>query len=172
VTIGQRAGPSSRQHLGIALISIWLIGSSPWIAMLRRIPDHASWIDYAHVAVGFIGLALAIAYFLGCTRGGGWRLYFPWLSGRWRDVTRDLAGILRGRVPVAEGGGLFAMIEGLLLLALLFTALTGVAWFVTQGSVDALAWRDCHVVAARVLVGLVLAHVISVSLHLVEFVSS
>ncbi len=172
VTVAPRTGPSGWQHLAIAVICVWLIGSSPWVSMLRRIPDRASWIDYAHVALGFAGLALAVAYVPGCTRRGGWRLYFPWLSGGLRDVARDLAGLPRGRIPAAEGGGLFAMIEGLLLLALLFTALTGAAWFATQGSSDALAWRDCHIVAARVLIGLGLAHVISVSLHLVEFVRS
>jgi cytochrome b561 len=52
------------------------------------------------------------------------------------------------------------------------TALTGAAWFATQGSSAALDWREAHSVAARVMAGLVVAHVVSVSLHLVELVRS
>ena len=64
-------------------------------------------------------------------------------------MARDLGGLLRGQVPAAESGGLFGFIEGLLLAALALTALSGAAWFVTQGSSDALAWREFHIYAAR-----------------------
>jgi hypothetical protein len=62
------------------------------------------------------------------------------------------------------------LIEGLLLVALLATAATGATWFATLGTEDALSWRNHHIFAARGLVGLFVLHVVTVSLHLVDFV--
>jgi hypothetical protein len=73
-------------------------------------------------------------------------------------------------VPAAEGGGLIGFVEGLLLVALVATAATGAGWFLAQGGDAALAWREQHVIAARTLAGLLAAHVVTVSLHLLDFV--
>jgi cytochrome b561 len=159
---------TNRLHAAVALLSLWLILTSPWIAMLRRIPSGAGWLDYAHVALGLATLLLAVAYTWSCSREGRWRLYFPVTPPQLGSVGRDLAGLLRGRRPGAEGGGLFGCIEGLLLLALLVTATTGTAWLATQGSDDALAWRGAHIVAARALIGLLVLHVVTVATHLLD----
>ena len=159
----------NRQHLAVALLSLWLIGTSPWIAMFRRIPEGAGWLDYAHVVLGLLALLLAITYTRACTRQGRWKLYFPVTSRLFGGVTRDLSGVFRGEVPAAEGGGLFGLIEGALLAALLLTAASGAAWFVTQGSGDAIAWREFHLYAARGTTGLLVLHVVTVSLHLLDF---
>ena len=161
---------AARQHLAVALLCTWLIATSPWIAMLRRVPRDAGFLDYSHVVLGFVALAFAISYTITCVRGGRWRLYFPWLAGQFGGVGRDLGGLLRGRIPAAEGGGLFGMIEGLLLVLLLATAITGAAWFAMQGSEAALAWRGQHIFAARGLVAFFVLHVVTVSLHLVDFI--
>jgi cytochrome b561 len=160
----------NRQHFAVALLSLWLIGTSPWIAMFRRIPDGAGWLEYAHVVLGFATLVLAITYTWSCTRQGRWRLYFPWTPKLFCGPARDLRGLLRGEVPAAESGGLFGFIEGLLVVALAFTAMSGAAWFFTQGSSDALVWREVHIYAARSMIGLLVLHVITVSLHLLDFV--
>lgn len=159
---------TSRLHLIAVAVCAWLIFTSPWVAMLRRIPTAAGVLDYAHVGVGGAGLLVALAYTAACVRRGRWRTYFPWAAGDFRACARDVAGLLKGRLPSAEGGGLFAVIEGLLLLGLLVAGLTGAAWFVTQGSDAALQWRDVHVVASRVLIGLIVAHVIAVATHLLD----
>jgi len=159
----------NRQHLAVALLSLWLIGTSPWIAMFRRIPEGAGWLDYAHVVLGFLALLLAITYTRACTRQGRWKLYFPVTSRLFGGVTRDLSGVFRGQVPAAEGGGLFGLIEGALLAVFVLTAVSGAAWFITQGSGDALAWREVHVYAARSMTGLLVLHVVTVSLHLLDF---
>lgn len=159
----------NRQHTAIAVLSLWLVGTSPGIAMLRRIPPEAGWLDHAHVALGFVALLLAATYTWSCACNGGWRLYFPWTPGSFNGVARDLSGLLRGRVPAAESGGLFGFIEGLLLVAVALTAAGGAAWFVAQGSSDALTWREIHIASARGLVGLLVLHVTAVSLHLLEF---
>jgi len=161
---------TDRQHFAVALLALWLIATSPWIAMLRRVPPGAGWLDYAHVAIGFVSLLLCLTYTWSCVRQGRWRLYFPWTGASFGAVARDVAGLLRGRMPAAEGGGLFGFIEGLLLVALGVSATTGAAWFFVQGSDAALEWRGYHVVAVRGLVGLLVLHVVTVSLHLLDFV--
>jgi len=161
---------AARQHLAAALLSTWLILTSPWISMLRRIPRNASVLEYSHVVLGLLALLLATTYTLSCTRRGRWRLYFPWAAGQLAAIWKDAGGLLRGRIPAAEGGGLFALIEGLLLVLFLLTAATGAAWFWTQDSSDAVLWRGCHVLVARGLAGLIVLHVVSVSLHLLDFV--
>jgi hypothetical protein len=160
---------TDRQHLAVALLALWLIATSPWIAMLRRVPTDAGWLDYAHVAIGFVSLLLCVTYTWSCVRQGRWRLYFPSTGSSLGLVARDVAGLLRGRIPAAEGGGLFGFIEGLLLVALGVTAATGAAWFAVQGSDAALDWRGHHLVAVRGLVGLLVLHVVTVSLHLLDF---
>jgi len=47
--------------------------------------------------------------------------------------------------------------------------LTGAGWLATQGSDAALAWREYHALAARGLIGLLVLHVVTVSLHLLDF---
>lgn len=163
-----REATQNRLHGVLALLCAWLILTSPWIAMLRRMPGSAGFLDYAHVIVGALALMLALPYALACLRGGRWRNHFPWLVGDVRPLARDVAGLLRGRLPSAEGGGLFAVLEGVLLAALLLVAITGAGWWFTQGSGDALSWREAHIVGARVLTGLIVAHVAAVATHLFE----
>jgi cytochrome b561 len=158
------------QHAALALLALWLVATSPWVAMLRRIPSDAGWLDYAHIGLGCAALLLCVTYGLTCARGGKWRLYFPVTRAGLDGVRGDFAGLLRGRIPAAESGGLFGLVEGLLLLALAATGVTGVAWLLAQGSDYALAWRDLHAFAARGFAGLLLLHVVTVSLHLLDFV--
>jgi hypothetical protein len=160
---------AARQHLLVALLSAWLILTSPWVHMLRRIPGNAGFFDWTHVVLGLAAAALAATFTLSCSRQGRWRLYFPWLTGSLGQVRSDLRGLLRGEVPTAEGGGLFAMIEGLLLLLLLATALSGCAWLLAQGSAAAVDWRNYHILAARGMIALLVLHVVAVSLHLLDF---
>jgi hypothetical protein len=164
---GRRA---ARQHLLLALSSAWLILTSPSVHMFRRIPRNASLLDHSHIVLGLVVFALALTFTFSCTRLGRWRLYFPWLAGRPGPVGRDLRGLLRRQVPTAEGGGLFATIEGLLLAALVAIAATGAAWLLVQGSDEAVDWRHCHILAARGMIALLMLHIIAASLHLLDFI--
>jgi hypothetical protein len=161
---------AARQHLLLALLSAWLILTSPWVHMFRRIPRNAGFLDLAHVWLGLVALLLAITFAFSCMRQGRWKLYFPWLVGDLGQVARDLRGLVRREVPSAEGGGLFALIEGLLLLALLVTALSGLGWLLAQGSAEAAGWRQYHILAARGMMALLVLHIVSVSLHLLDFI--
>lgn len=161
---------AERQHLLVALLSAWLILTSPWVHMFRRIPGNAGFFDWAHIVLGLAAALLAVTFTVSCTRPGRWKLYFPWLAGSLAQAKSDLRGLLRGTVPTAEGGGLFALVEGLLLLALLATALTGCAWLLVQGSAAAADWRGYHILAARGMMALLVLHIAAVALHLLDFI--
>jgi hypothetical protein len=157
-------------HLLVALAAAWLILGSPWIGMYDRLPEPPGWTNLAHVAVGVAALAIGLLYAAAVAQGGRWREYFPYLGGDLGAVGRDLAGILRGRLPTVEGGGLLPMIEGLLLLAFLLAGLTGAAWLLVPGTDTAAALREAHIVAGRACAALALLHCAGVALHLLDFV--
>ena len=157
-------------HLLIALACTWLLASSPWVGLYDVLPHAPGLVNLSHVVLGLAMLPLGIVYLLACTVGGRWRLYFPWAAGQIGPVRADLSGVFRGERPGSEGGGLFAMIEGLLLLALISAALSGALWFAGQGSETAAVWRGPHIVAARGFAILLGLHVLAVSLHLVDLV--
>ena len=157
-------------HLAVALAGAWLVCSSPWIGMYHRMPEDPDWINVSHVIVGFAALLLGGVYTAGCAQGGRWREYFPWVGGEVAAVGRDVAGLVRGRLPTVEGGGLLPAIEGLLLLALLAAGATGALWFFVQGSDTAVALRDAHIAAARTFAVLMLLHFVGVAVHLLDFV--
>ena len=69
-------------HLVIALACTWLLATSPWTGMYHAIPEAAGFINVSHVVLGLALLPLGLVYFAACTFGGRWRLYFPWLAGR------------------------------------------------------------------------------------------
>jgi hypothetical protein len=157
-------------HGMIALACTWLVFSSPWLGMYQQMPSAPGMVNLSHVALGLAMLPLAALYFAACAHGGRWRQYFPWLAGQFGALRQDVTGIFAGERPASEGGGLFATIEGLLLLALIAAALSGALWFVTQGSEVAVAWRAHHILLGRGFAALMLLHLVAVSLHLLDFV--
>lgn len=161
---------SGALHLTLAVACLWLLASSPWLRMVSRLPASPGVVNLAHVVVGLTVLLLVPFYLLHCSLGERRQLCFPWLTGHMGAVKSDVTGLAHGRLPAAEGGGLLAMLEGLLLLALLATALSGAGWLLVQGSQAALAWYDVHVNCARIFGGLLGLHVLGVSLHLLDFV--
>ena len=156
------------QHWLVAILSVWLILTSPWIGMRRIVPDSAKFLDYAHVGLGLMLTALAVTYLLTNLMDGRWRQHFPWAAGNLAEVRKDLGVVARGRIPSSGGAGLFSLIQGLLLIALLVTALTGFGWLLADGARIALAWREWHVVSADCFAWLLVVHVLGSALHLLD----
>lgn len=156
-------------HGLVALGAVWLFASSPWLAMFDEVPSPPGWANLAHVVGGLALVPLALLY-AAAVLGAGWRLYFPWLAGDLAQIGRDLAGLARFERPMSEGGGLFGAIEGLVLLALLATAGTGAAWFLTQGSETAWQLWLWHRHAAHALGALAVLHLSAVALHLIDLI--
>jgi hypothetical protein len=172
MTPAQREVLNGRLHRALAALAVWLVATSPWVSMLRRVPDNAGFLDHAHVVLGWLALAIAVVYLVTVSRGGRWRWLFPWAAGNLAAIGRDLAGLARGKVPSADGPGLYGMVKGLLLLATLATAITGAGWSLAQGTDLALELRELHQGAVTVLLVAGAAHVLAVASHLVELVRS
>ena len=160
---------SHMQHGLLILLLAWLIFTSPWVHLYNRIPPSPSFWVWAHLVLGLLALVLTLGFLLVIVLQGRLKQYFPWLLGRLGPLWSDLRGLVRLQVPSNEGPGLFSIIKGLLLLALLVTGVTGAMWLWTAGSQDAVAWRGWHIVSARVLVGMLVAHILATLLHLVDF---
>lgn len=156
-------------HWMAAVVSIWLIATSPWISMRRVVPQSPTFWDLAHIGLGLALAAIATTYFVSTMIDGGWRRHFPWLVGNLSEVKGDLRGIARLNVPSGGGAGLFSLLQGLLLVFLLAAAATGAGWLVADGSRAALAWREWHMVAANVFAWLLGVHVIASALHVLDF---
>lgn len=165
---GERA--ASALHLALAALVVWLVASSPWVELYRRLPPQAGWITHAHVWLGVAALALVPVYGALCLRCGRWRSLLPWAGGWISAVGRDLAGLARGRLPSSEGGGLLPLVQGLLLLAVAAAGITGALWIASAGTAEALDWRQWHIVAARAAALLLLLHLAGALINLLEFI--
>lgn len=157
------------QHWLTAILSIWLIATSPWISMRRIVPQSPTFWDSAHIGLGIALAVLAVTYFVTNLVDGGWRRHYAWLAGNLSEVSSDLKAIAKLKVPSAGGAGLFSLIQGLLLVMLLAAASTGAGWLLADGSRAALAWRDWHIVTANTCAWLLAAHVVASGLHILEF---
>lgn len=157
-------------HVWIVVSTILLVCSSPWIFMGRRIPDNASFWDYLHVYLGLACTVLGILFLLSNTLRGKWHQYFGWLAGDWTQLKQDVVGLAKGKFPVAGGKGLFSAIEGIGMLLLVATGVTGLVWFIVQGTPTALTWRGYHQVFAQAFIGFLILHLVLAASHILDFI--
>lgn len=157
------------QHGLLILLLVWLIVTSPWVYLYNRIPASLTFWVWSHLILGTVTLALTLSFGVTCLAQGRLRHYFPWAFGRLRPLLRDLAGLLRLRMPANEDGGLFSVVKGLLLLSLLAVAITGVMWLWTAGTREAVVWRGWHVETVELLALFLGLHVLATIAHLVQF---
>ncbi|WP_299804125.1 cytochrome b/b6 domain-containing protein [uncultured Shewanella sp.] len=157
------------QHVLIIIISAYLIFTSGSILIGRQLRTHASFWDQSHVYLGLIAAFLSITFVITTCLKGKWRQYFPWLIADFSQLKSDILGLFKGKIPIAGGRGLFSVVEGIGMLLFLGVGLTGIAWFATQGSTDALMWRGYHIQLAQGFIGFIVLHVIFACLHLLDF---
>jgi len=148
---------------------MWLILTSPWISMRRVVPESPTFWDWAHIGFGLVLALFALGYLITNLLDGRWRQHFPWAAGNLSEVRIDLAGIAKRRRPATGGAGLFSLVQGLLLILLLASALSGIGWLLADGARSALAWREWHIVIADTFAWLLVAHVLGSALHLLDF---
>ncbi|MEC4727480.1 cytochrome b/b6 domain-containing protein [Shewanella sp. D64] len=161
---------SEYQHLLIILLSLYLILTSSWLLMGRSIRENASLWDITHVYLGLFTTLLACLFLLANSIRGKWHQYFPWLLGNTTQLVNDCKGVFKGKIPVSGGRGLFSCVEGIGMLLLVGVGLTGTLWFVSQGSTDALLWRNYHIILAKGFIGFIVIHIIFACLHLLDFI--
>ena len=161
---------AARQHIMIIISVAYLVLTSGWILIGRSLRNNASIWDISHVYLGLFAAFLAVSFLISTCLKGKWRQYFPWLVANFSQLKNDLQGLTKGKLPIAGGRGLFSIVEGFGLLIFLAVGLTGVLWFLTQGSSDALTWRSYHIYCAKGFIGFIIVHVIFACLHLLDFI--
>ncbi|MCS6095441.1 cytochrome b/b6 domain-containing protein [Shewanella baltica] len=157
-------------HVWIVISSSLLVCASPWIFMGRRIPDNAGFWDYLHVYLGVACAVLGVLFLFSNTLHGKWHQYFGWLTGDWAQLKQDMVGLTKGKFPVAGGKGLFSAIEGIGMLLLVATGITGVVWLLFQGTPTALAWRGYHQIFAQAFIGFLIVHLVLAASHILDFI--
>ncbi|MGE6651268.1 hypothetical protein BEL05_11905 [Shewanella colwelliana] len=158
------------QHLLVIVLSLFLISTSGWILMGRAIRTQASIWDLLHVYLGAVVACLSVSMLLTNVIKGKWRQYFSWLAGDFTQLSQDVCGLKKGKIPLAGGRGLFSAIEGIGLILLLLVSITGAMWYFTQGSSEALNWRSYHHSAAHGFIGFIIIHSICAAAHLLDFI--
>lgn len=138
--------------------------------MRRIVPEAATVQDGAHIVLGSALAVIAVIYFVANIVDGRWRQHFPWAAGNLSEVQSDLKAIIKLKIPSAGGAGLFSAIQGLLLLLLIATAVSGLGWLLADGSRAALSWRQWHMLVANTFAWLFVLHIVTVLLHLVAWV--
>ncbi len=158
------------QHVLIIILSVFLISTSGWILMGRGLRASASIWDLLHVYLGLVTAGLSVSMLFASCMKGRWRQMFPWLQADFSQIGKDLSGLVKGRIPVAGGSGLFSCIEGIGLLLLVGVSFSGLIWFCMQGSSDALVWRSYHILLAKSFIGFIFVHALCACLHLVDLI--
>lgn len=157
-------------HVWIVICSTLLVCTSPWIFIGRSLRSHASIWDYLHVYLGLFCAFLGGLFLVRNTLQGKWHLYFGWLMGDWAQLKQDIVGITRGKLPVAGGKGLFSTVEGMGMLLLVATGLTGGVWFIYQDTAVAMEWRTYHQIFAQAFIAFLVIHIVLAATHIIEFI--
>ncbi|MGL5668946.1 MAG: cytochrome b/b6 domain-containing protein [Shewanella sp.] len=160
----------ARLHVWIVLSSTLLVCTSPWIFIGRSLRANASTWDYLHVYLGLICAVLGSLFLLRNTLQGKWHQYFAWLVGDWGQLAQDIKGLFKGKLPVAGGKGLFSTVEGIGMLLLVATGVTGAIWFIYQGTPLAMTWRGYHQICADFFIGFLVVHLVLAATHIIEFI--
>lgn len=154
-------------HLLVSVLTLLLLVTSPWLFMARKLMPANIW-NLSHVYLGLVLAFLSLCYLFTNLINSKWRQYFPWLNFNFSPLFNDIKQLCKGHLPLTGGAGLFSVIEGLLILVLVLTGLTGFFWFIHQGTMDALIWRSLHVDFAHVLMVMLVMHFLGVASHLLE----
>lgn len=112
-------------HAALALFTSFQLLSPLWMS-----DPGSQWLFPWHRLLGALTVLLVVLFWLhGYAMQSTGRL-FPWHAAGARQSLRDLAGLLRGRLPAVDGpAGLSALVHGLGLLAISGCAITGMQMF-------------------------------------------
>ncbi|GHA42712.1 cytochrome b/b6 domain-containing protein [Photobacterium aphoticum] len=118
----------------------------------------AQFSTWAHIGFGCVFLLLIIAFTLVELRTHGFRYFYPYLWGDWRQIQSDIAQLRQRKLPDAKPQGLAACVQGLGLGAGLLVAASGAIWLGLWLTDSALAHeaKDLH----KMLTGLIEAYIV------------
>ncbi|TCN88901.1 cytochrome b/b6 domain-containing protein [Shewanella fodinae] len=158
------------QHVLLMVLCIFLLAEGGQLVMLRALPANPGFWNLSHVWLGFVCCVVATTFFISNIIGGSWRQYFGVFVGNWQPLWHDLNGLRLGRIPAAGGVGLFSLVEGLTMVALLAVCFSGGMWFFEQGSNEALFWRSWHHSFVYLFITLLILHVVCALSHLLDLI--
>ncbi|QYJ98313.1 cytochrome b/b6 domain-containing protein [Shewanella alkalitolerans] len=158
------------QHLFVILLTLFLVGTSGWLMMGRALRANASVWDILHVYLGLLAGIFSVTMLAINLMRGQWRQYFPYLVGDFTQLSNDVCGLKRGKLPLAGGRGLFSVVEGIGMLLFVAVSVTGLMWFITQGSSEALNWRSYHHSLAHGFIVFMVIHALFALSHLLDFI--
>ncbi|ARD23572.1 MULTISPECIES: cytochrome b/b6 domain-containing protein [Shewanella] len=161
---------ADKLHVIVVALSIFLVVTSPWILIGSRLRAKASIWDSLHVYLGLVAAIFGLLFLLKNLLNGHWRQFFPWLTLDFGQLVQEIKQIPQGRLPSSGGKGIFSIVEGIGLVLMALVSITGIAWFVYQGSSDALMWRKYHIMFAQGFVGFLVIHIIFAAFHIIDMV--
>jgi Prokaryotic cytochrome b561 len=121
----------------------------------KLIEFYATW---THIITGLALLPIAIVFAVLVLQEHGFKYFFPYLFGDFRQLQSDIGTLKKFQLPEPEGGGLAAVVKGLGLGALFLALLSGLAWFLSWHY--AATWSHTVKELHESLVGLVEAYII------------
>jgi len=113
---------------------------------------------WAHILPGLLLAVIAMIFVVSELSRHGLKYFFPYLFGDLAQVKTDLQTLVARNLPEVAPGGLAAVVQGLGLLALGLTLISGLTWFYLVQSGSGLAHAAIEVHEA--LTGLVVAYLI------------
>jgi len=117
-----------------------------------------SWGTWAHILPGLTLAAIMTIFVLVELFCRGLKDFYPYLWGNLAQLKSDVKQLARLKLPAAEPGGLPAVVQGLGLVLLCLTLLSGLAWYLLVQSNAGTA--HAAVAVHEALTGLVVVYVI------------
>lgn len=121
-------------HIIIMLLIISQIIVSNFMEVERNgdigsqgIEFYATW---AHFITGLILVPLTLLFVVLEFKRRGFSYFFPYLSGKFTQITKDFKQLLSFKLPEAQPYGLAAIIQGLGLGSVLLVVASGLLWFI------------------------------------------
>ncbi|WP_076541547.1 cytochrome b/b6 domain-containing protein [Shewanella sp. UCD-KL21] len=161
---------AEKLHVIVIALSVFLVVTSPWILIGRQLRANASIWDSLHVYLGLVAAIFGLLFMLKNLLNGHWRQFFPWLRLDFSQCVDEIKQLKQGKLPSSGGKGIFSVVEGIGLILIALVSITGIAWFITQGSSDALMWRKYHILFAQGFVGFLMVHIVFAMFHIIDMV--
>jgi len=149
-------------HITVMLLIVAQIIISNFIEIERNGEIGTSGIEFfatwTHFIVGFVLAPLIIIFVILEFKRHGFSYFFPYLSGNFEQLTKDIKQLLSFKLPESQPYGLAAIIQGFGLGAVLLVVISGLTWFIgwnTQAT-----WEHDIKELHELLTGLVEAYLI------------
>jgi cytochrome b561 len=113
---------------------------------------------WLHIITGLFLFPVAVIFLVVELRRHGFKYYFPYLSGEFTQLSKDIRLLLKFKLPSADNYGIAAVIQGLGLGALFLVLFSGLLWFISWNA--NYSWSHDVKEVHEILTGLIQAYII------------